>query len=182
MNKKRSFSKTGLILVACMIVCLLLGLAVVPGGFGSDNKKDLDDENTPGIQEVLKDGSPLMIFDKRPEVKALIADFDEDQIKSVSATLSVDGDHGAVTVDAMNAGSQDEITAVYKALKNVIIGDQLEAGKSAEADCTVTFTLADGSTCDFAFENEEVYLLDGKRYAAGGTEGLWSVIQELIDE
>ena len=81
MSAKKKFSKTGLILVACMIVCLLLALAVVPGGFGSDKKKDLDDENTPGIKTVLEDGSPLMIFDKRDEVKTLIADFDDEKVQ-----------------------------------------------------------------------------------------------------
>ena len=170
----RKFSKTGLVLVICMIVCLLIGLSVVPGGFGSDNKKDLDDENTPGLQTVIEDGSPLMIFDKRPEVRKLISDFDEDKVQSLSAELYVDGNGSA-----MNVESQKEITVVYKALKNVVVGEKLDGGKSSGTDCSITFVLADGTACDFAFENESVYLLDGERYEAAGTEGLWSAIQEL---
>lgn len=177
MSAKKKFSKTGLILVACMIVCLLLALAVVPGGFGSDKKKDLDDENTPGIKTVLEDGSPLMIFDKRDEVKTLIADFDDDKVQSVSAELTVDRD--SVSIDISD---QKEITAVYKALKNVVIGEKLKGDESHSADCSVVFVLADGSVCGFAFENESVYMVGGEHYAAAGTESLWSVIEGLANE
>ncbi len=177
MSKK--FSKTGLILVFCMIVCLLIGLAVVPGGFGSGNKKDLDDENTPGIKTVLEDGSPLMIFDKRSEVKVLISDFDEAQVQSVNAKLSAGNDSGDMTDGVVHTDDPETITAVYKALKNIVIGDKLDVGKTADPACTVTFTLSDGSECEFVFESETVYLLDGGRYAAAGTEGFWSAIQGL---
>lgn len=175
MNRK--FSKTGLVLVICMVVCLLIGLAVVPGGFGSDNKKDLDDENTPGLQDVLENGTPLIIFDKRDEVKTLISDFDNDEVDSVIAELTVGNNSYSV-----NVTNQKEITEIYKAVKNVVVGDELTNAKSSSADCSLTFTLADGSACGFAFENESVYMLDGKHYEAAGTEGLWSVIQELGDE
>lgn len=175
MSKK--FSKTGLVLVICMIVCLLIGLAVVPGGFGSDSKKDLDDENTPGLQDVLENGTPLMIFDKRDEVKTLISDFDNDEVRNVIAELTVGSKSYSV-----NVSDPKEITEVYKALKNVVIGDELDDAKSSSADCSLTFVLSDGSACGFAFENESVYMSGGKHYEAAGTDGLWSVIQELANE
>ena len=184
MNKRRKFSMTGVVLVCCMLVCLLLALAVVPGGFGSDKKKDLDDDNTPGLQAVIEDGSPLMIFDKRAETRALMTDFEDDAVESVSA---VQGNEGNSIF--MDSDSQDEITAVYKALKNVIIGDELgeddsdptaaSTAPNNEGACFVAFTLSDGSTCDFTFESTEVYNYGDARYAADGTEGLWSVIEEL---
>lgn len=173
----RKYSKTGLVLVICMVVCLLIGLAVVPGGFGSDNKKDLDDENTPGLQDVLENGTPLMIFDKRDEVKTLISDFDKDEVGKVIAELSIDN-----TSYSANISDQKEITEVYKALKNVVIGDELDDAKSSSADCSLTFVLADGSACGFAFESKSDYMLSGKHYEAAGTDGLWSTIQELADE
>ena len=182
-NKKR-FSKTGIILVGCMLICLILALAVVPGGFGSDDKKDLDDENTPGIQDVIENGSPLLIFDKRPATKALMSEFEENTVESVSATVGNEG-HTAI-LDSADPG---DITEVYKALKNVIIGDELgpsDADPTAANNapnslgaCYVTFELSDGSTADFMFENTEVYNIDDSRYSAAGTEGLWSVVEEL---
>ena len=159
MSKK--FSKTGLVLVICMIVCLLIGLAVVPGGFGSDSKKDLDDENTPGLHEV----------------KTLISDFDNDEVRNVIAELTVGSKSYSV-----NVSDPKEITEVYKALKNIVIGDELDDAKSSSADCSLTFVLSDGSACGFAFENESVYMSGGKHYEAAGTDGLWSVIQELANE
>ena len=187
MSGKRKFSKTGIVLVFCMLICLILALAVVPGGFGSgekDKSKDLDDENTPGLQTVIEDGSPLLIFDKRTETKALMSAFEDDAIESVSAALGNEG--GAFALDTAD---QNEITAVYKALKNVVVGEELgpddsdatSAGNASNTDggCNVFFTLSDGSTCDFTFESSEVYYINGDRYAVSGTEDLWSVIEEL---
>ena len=184
MSKRRKVSMTGIVLVICMLICLLIALAVVPGGFGSDNKKDLDDENTPGLHEVIEDGSPLMIFDKRAETRALIKEFDEDTVQSVSAALGNEG--SSVVIDVTE---EEEITAIYKALKNVVVGEELGPDESdataassspnAEGGCNISFVLSDDSTCDFVFESTEVYYLDGSRYAVSGTEGLWSVIKEL---
>lgn len=187
MSKRRKVSKTGIVLVICMLICLLLALAVVPGGFGSDSKKDLDDENTPGLHEVIEDGSPLMIFDKRAETRALIKEFDEDSVQSVSAAL---GNEGSSVV--LDVTEEEDITAIYKALKNVVVGEELGPDESdataassspnAEGGCNISFVLSDDSTCDFVFESTEVYYLDESRYAVSGTEGLWSVIKELGDQ
>ncbi|MDO4869209.1 MAG: hypothetical protein Q4A65_02780 [Bacillota bacterium] len=186
-DKKRKFSMTGILLVGCMLVCLILALAVVPGGFGSDQKQDLDDENTPGLQAVIEDGSPLLIYDKRPETKALMSDFEEGMVASVNATLGNEGHSVLVDTD-----EQSEITEIYKALKNVMIGDELGPddtdptastnSPNALGACYISFELSDGSTCDFTFENTEVYDMGDGRYAAAGTEGLWAVIEELGDE
>ena len=59
MSKRRKVSKTGIVLVICMLICLLLALAVVPGGFGSDNKKDLDD-----IPETVKNDIEFVLIRK----------------------------------------------------------------------------------------------------------------------
>lgn len=90
---------------------------------------------------------------------------------------------------ALDTADQNEITAVYKALKNVVVGEELgpddsdatSAGNASNTDggCNVFFTLSDGSTCDFTFESSEVYYINGDRYAVSGTEDLWSVIEEL---
>ena len=186
---------TGIVLVVCMLICLLLALAAVPGGLGSDKKKALDDENTPDLHEVIEDGSPLMIFDKREETKALMTAFDGDAIESVSAAA---GNEGASS--AADTSSQKEITAVYKALKNVIIGEELKGdaisadgtasdalpsdsdAANADGGCLISFLMDDGTECTFAFGSAEVYELNGKYYAASGTKNLWSAVQDLAEE
>ena len=195
MGNKKGFSKTGIVLVGCMIICLLLALAVVPGGFGSDKKQDLDDEDTPGIQEVVEDGSPLMIFDKRAETKSLISEFGEGKITGVSA---ISGNEGSST--GFSSTSQKDIKAVYKALKNVVIGDELSeedlasdgtgsdaiVSDSAESNLNgaivITFTLSDETPCDFQFASSEVYVLNDKYYNVAGTEKLWTIVQEISDK
>ena len=62
---KGRFSKTGIALVGCMLVCLILFLAVgMPKGFfgGGGQGGDLDDDGTPKIGEVLKGSNPILVL------------------------------------------------------------------------------------------------------------------------
>lgn len=180
------YSKTGLILVIGMVVCVLLALAVVPGGFGGrDKSKDLEDENTPGLNTVLKEGTPILIYDKRPETLALLKAFDEDAVAAVEI-MPREGDVVITSKDA-------EIISVYKALKNVVVVEEMAKGdKSSDtaeetADReemaefrSLTFKFADGNSCIFEFGGEKILVMDGRDYLITNTAGLWETLKELM--
>lgn len=184
MSKKRKFSMTGIVLVICMLICLLLALAVVPGGIGSDKKKNLDDENTPDLKTVMEDGSPLLIFDKRTETKALMEAFDNDQVSAVHVEVN----DGETTLD-FDSAEAEVITEFYKAVKNVVVGEESDSSAAtAESDsdsygsCRIAFEYesGDGDSCVFEFAGPNAYTLDGTNYAVSGTDGLWDLFEEHI--
>lgn len=179
------YSKTGLILVIGMVVCVLLALAVVPGGFGGrDKSKDLEDENTPGLNTVLKEGTPILIYDKRPETLALLKAFDEDTVTAVEIMPR----EGGVIITSKEA----EIISVYKALKNVVVVEDMAEGdknsdiaeETADREAmaefkSLTFNFADGNSCTFEFRSETVLVMDGRDYLITNAEGMWETLKGL---
>ena len=182
----KKFSKTGIVLVGCMLVCVILALAVgVPNGFfGSGGEGgDLDDEDTPGIQEVVEGSTPLFIFDKRESTQKLMQDFDNGEVASVSLMYDQMGANEEIT-------SEDPaiIKKAYKALKNIVV---LEATGESITDAYhyVYFTLSDGTNVCFSFEGENLMNYDdgngGKEdgnYEVQNTQGLWTLYNNLADK
>ena len=171
---KGRFSKTGIALVGCMVVCLILFLAVgVPNGFFGDGGKggDLDDEGTPKIGEALKGNSPILIFDKSEGAKKLMTAFDEGTI--VSAEVLYDQMGGNAPYKTTD---QEEIRTIYKALKNIVV-----EGKSdmSITDCYhyVFFTLEDGSSYGYRFEGTGLLCYGSDNYDISGGGDLFSFMQ-----
>lgn len=166
-KQKKKISKTGIALVGSMLVCLILCLAVgLPNAFkGGGAGEDLDDENTPGITDIMDGGSPMMIFDKRESTSVLIDAYSDGQI--AAAALKCDGGEAEFT-------SGKEIKSVYKALKNILVEDET-GSSSGKVWGSVIFTLEDGSECAFEFEDEDVYIMDGTAYSISGFEELWDL-------
>ena len=161
--KGRKFSKTGLILVGCMLVCVVLFIAIgAPGGFFGDGGKGdyLDDENTPGIGQVLEGDTPLLVFDKSDGARSLMKAFDEGRIAGATVTqlgagadgsdvsgsggndAAGSGPDGAGAAGSESDGSeavyeatdQEGITQIYKALKNIVVKAEAGSGNKAGAD------------------------------------------------
>lgn len=177
--KNGKFSKTGLILVGCMLVCVILFLAVgVPNGFFGDGGKagDLDDENTPGVEEVMSGQSPLFVFDKSDRTRALISAFDEGRIESVEVFYDQNEYSAYKTTD------QDEIRTVYKALKNiVVIGENDGENSNAFAQTGrhyVKFYSDEGEEYAYIFKGENVIAYKGDEYAIEGGYNLWTFLQD----
>ncbi len=152
MGGKRRYSKTGLVLVMVMVVCLLLVLTVIPGGIGDDGKdKNLDDKNTPGIKTVIEGGTPVMIFDKRESTKKLMQAFDDDEIAAVKIVYDRSG-----TKEEFNSSVPDDIRKVYKALKNVVVVDETDLSENNE-NYRITFLLNDGTESIFDFKGRDIF-------------------------
>lgn len=175
---KGRVSKTGIVLVGCMLVCLILFLAVgVPNGFFGDGGKggDLDDENTPKIGEVLKGSSPILVFDKSDGAKQLMTAFDEGTI--VSATVLYD-EMGAN--EPYETTDQDEIRTIYKGLKNITVTGESETSLT-DSYHFVEFTFADGTSYGYRFEGTELLCYGTENYDISGGEELFSFMREKCE-
>ena len=176
---KRKFSKTGIALVGCMVVCLLLFLAVgMPNGFFGDGGKggDLDDDGTPKIGDVLSGNAPILVFDKSEGAKKLMTAFDEGNIESVEVLYDQGGGNAPYkTTD------QDEIRAVYKALKNITITGESDTS-TTDAYHYVTFTFDDGTGYGYRFESTEALSLDGSNYTITGSGDFFKFLQEKCSQ
>ncbi len=163
---KRNFSKTGIVLVGCMLVCLILFLAVgMPNGFFGDGGKggDLDDDGTPKIGEVINGNTPILVFDKSEGAKKLIKAFDEGTIESVEVLY----DQGGGNLPYKTT-DQDEIRTVYKALKNITITGESDMSVT-DAYHYVTFTFNDDTSYGYRFESTEFLCFDGSNYTIAGS-------------
>ena len=171
---KRKVSKTGIVLVGCMLVCLILFLAVgMPNGFFGDGGKggDLDDDGTPKIGEVIKGSNPIFVFDKSEGAKTLMTAFDEGTIVSAE-----------VLYDQMGANApyqttdQEEIRTIYKALKNITV-----KGKSdmSITDCYhyVFFTFEDGTSYGYRFEGTDLLCYGSDNYDIAGGGDLFGFMR-----
>lgn len=172
--KKRKFSKTGLILVGSMILCVVLFLAIgVPNGFFSDSGSggNIDDENTPGIKEVIEDGTPILIFDKSEGAKALMTAFDEGKIASADVLYDEMGGN-----PSYETSDQGEIKEIYKAMKNIVI---VKETNTSMTDCYhhVYFTLEDGTKYGYSFEGREILNYGDKNYEISGGGDLWNLLR-----
>ena len=175
---KGRFSKTGIVLVGCMLVCLILFLAVgMPNGFFGDGGKggDLDDDGTPKIGEVLKGESPILVFDKSDGAKQLMTAFDEGTI--VSATVLYD-EMGAN--EPYETADQDEIRTIYKGLKNITVTEKSDTSIT-DAYHFVTFTFEDGSSYGYRFEGTGLLCYGEDNYDISGGDGLFSFMKEKCE-
>lgn len=173
MSKKR-FSKTGIALVGCMLVCLIICLAVgLPKGFGGEKKQNLDDENTPGITDIMDGNSPVMIYDKRESTKVLMEAFNDENVAGVVLVC----DNGASEFSGETFG---DVKNVYRALKNILVEDEIASGASTDGSIwgSAVFELEDGSKCSFEFSKCDVLIIDGKAYRISGYEELWKLAEE----
>ena len=175
---KGRFSKTGIVLVGCMLVCLILFLAVgMPNGFFGDGGKggDLDDKDTPKIGEVLKGSNPIFVFDKSEGAKTLMTAFDEGTI--VSAEVLYDQMGGNAPYQTTD---QDEIRTIYKALKNITV-----KGKSnmSITDCYhyVFFTFEDVTSYGYRFEGTELLCYGSGNYDITGGGDLFSFMRSKCE-
>lgn len=171
---KRKYSKTGIALVGCMLVCLILCLAVgMPDGFSGfgSSGKDLDDENTPGISEVLDGESPLLIFDKRESTRILMSAFNEDRVEKV--TVMYDNGEGEAS-----STEQSDITAVYKALKNITVIGESEDDSDSDLN-SVTFVTTDGDESEFIFNGDSIFTDDTGNYEISGGGELLRIIRNM---
>lgn len=181
---KRKFSKTGIALIGCALVCVILALAVgVPNGFFGDGGKaaDLDDEDTPGIEEVMDGQTPLLIFDKSEGSRTLIDAFDKGQVQSVDLLFEKSiADGGVVSEDA------EVIREAYRNMKNITVGEKAE-GAGNDPIYHIYFTLDDDSEIGYAFSDKDIILMPdgtakGTPYHISGYEGLWDYYQKLKEQ
>ena len=175
---KKRVSKTGIVLVGCMLVCLILFLAVgVPNGFFGDGGKggDLDDDGTPKIGEVLKGSNLILVFDKSEGARQLMTAFDEGTIVSA-----------AVLYDEMGANEpyettdQDEIRTIYKGLKNITVTGESEASITDNYHF-VEFTFSDGASYGYRFEGTKLLCYGESNYDISGGEELFGFMREKCE-
>ena len=183
---KGKFSKTGIALVGCMLVCVILALAVgVPNGFFGDSGKggDLDDEDTPKVSDIVDGKTPFFMFDKSQDAMALMTAFDRGEISKVLLMFDPEGGNAPVESD-----DQDVIRQAYKALKNIVI---LEQTKEAGPECyhNLVFTLEDGSDVAYSFDGTGILCYDDGdggnedgSYKIEGAEALQKLYSQLAGE
>lgn len=165
---KKKFSKTGIVLVGSMLVFLIICIVVIKPGV-SGGKNSLDDENTPGITDIMDGSSPLLIFDKRSSTSDLMNAFDRGEV----ARVSIDCDEFSVSTQ-----DQKEIEAIYRALKNILVGEEVYA-KSNGLWGILVFEMEDGTNCEFEFAGESILVTeDGKMYKLMESDELWEVAKE----
>lgn len=180
---KGKFSKTGLILVGGMLVCLILFLAVgMPKGFlsGGGQSGDLDDEDTPGIGEVVKGNTPLLIFDKSESAKILMEAFDNGEIAKVEILYDQAGANSSVESE-----DQAVIRQAYKALKNITVADTTDESVT-DAYHHVYFTLETGAEIGYDFEGPDILVYHdgtakGTNYDISGSQGLWKLYNKMCN-
>ena len=149
MNQKK-FSKTGLALVASMLICLLICLAVLlpKGGLGGSEAEDLNDADTPDLKTVMNEGTPVLIYDKRPEAKALVAAYENGTMEKIEISWQ---DGTDLSVD-----QPSEIKEIYRLFKNIVVTADAEttsagdgiADADPEADAADTDDIADADGDD----------------------------------
>ncbi|MCQ2547294.1 MAG: hypothetical protein MJ161_07120 [Clostridia bacterium] len=181
---KGKFSKTGIALVGCMLVCVILALAVgVPNGFFGDTGKggDLDDENTPKVSDIVDGKTPIFMFDKSKDAMALMTAFDRGEIADVLLMFDPEGGNAPAESD-----DQDVIRQAYKALKNIVV---LEATEDAGPECyhNITFTLNDGTGVTYSFDGTDILIYDDGtgntvKYSIEGAEELQELYSRLAEQ
>lgn len=189
----RKVSKTGIALVGSMILCIILALAIgVPSGFfsgdgGSDN--DLNDDNTPGISDVIDGKIPILMYDKSREAKLLMEAMEDDRVVSVNLLYDQGGGN-----EAIESSDPDVIRRAYKAMKNITVLEDEEVNVAVtDSYHHVYFTLEDGTKVGYSFEGEDVILIPSGAEAGSsgsaaephpveGSRGLWELYRELAEE
>ena len=189
----RKVSKTGIVLVGSMILCIIMALAIgVPSGFfsgdgGGDN--DLNDDNTPGISDVIDGKTPLLMYDKSREAKLLMEAMEDDRVVSVNLLYDQGGGNGEA-----ESSDPDVIRRAYKAMKNITVLEDEEVNVAVtDSYHHVYFTLEDGTKVGYSFEGEDVILIPSGAEAGSsgsaaephlieGSGGLWKLYRELAKQ
>ena len=124
--KQRKFSKTGMVLVGSMIICLLICLAVVlpKGGPGGTEAADLNDADTPDLETVMSEGTPVLIFDKRTEAQALVAAYENGTMEKIQVSWD---DGTEVTVD-----QPSDVKEAYRLFKNIVVTADAETASAGD--------------------------------------------------
>lgn len=158
-------------MVGSMVICLLICLAVlIPrGGAGGPAAEDLNDENTPDLKTVVQEGSPILIYDKRPEAQALLAAYDAGTLEEAWVQVGA-GEKRQVTAPS-------EVKELYRLLKNVVVTGEAQDPRESEASegndpIALGFVLADGSECTYVFAGDGVLAIDDAALAITGEKPL----------
>lgn len=182
-DSQGKISKTGLILIGSMVVCLLICLAVlIPRGGLGGGAEDLNDADTPDLKTVVEEGTPILIADKRSGTQALISAYEHGVIRSATIFLD-DGTE-------KNIRSKEEVTELYRLLKNVVVTGDYDAesadggaeasgegDKNAGDAVILQFALEDEMPAEFAFIGDSIFVTDGDdNIFDGDTEGAREVL------
>ena len=165
-------------MVGSMVICLLICLAVlIPrGGAGGPAAEDLNDENTPDLKTVVQEGSPILIYDKRPEAQALLAAYDAGTLEEAWVQVGA-GEKRQVTAPS-------EVKELYRLLKNVVVTGEAPDPRESEASegndpIALGFVLADGSECTYVFAGDGVLAIDDAQIAITGEKPLLEKLAKL---
>ena len=198
MNQKK-FSKTGLALVASMLICLLICLAVLlpKGGLGGSEAEDLNDADTPDLKTVMNEGTPVLIYDKRPEAQALVAAYENGTMEKIEISWQ---DGTDLTVD-----QPSEIKEIYRLFKNIVVTADAETASAgdgiADADpeaddadtddiddadgddgvakIGLTFRVEDGAPCEYTLIGDSALTIGDEDYRVTGAEALVKYLNTL---
>ena len=143
MNQKK-FSKTGLALVASMLICLLICLAVLlpKGGLGGSEAEDLNDADTPDLKTVMNEGTPVLIYDKRPEAQALVAAYENGTMEKIEISWQ-DGTN-------LSVDQPSEIKEIYRLFKNIVVTADAETASVGDDIADADPEVDDADTDDIA--------------------------------
>ena len=157
MNQKK-FSKTGLALVASMLICLLICLAVLlpKGGLGGSEAEDLNDADTPDLKTVMNEGTPVLIYDKRPEAQALVAAYENGTMEKLFKNI-------VVAADAETASA----------------GDDTDDSDDGEAKIDLAFRVEDGAPCEYTLIGDSALTIGDEDYRVIGAEALVKYLNTL---
>ncbi len=201
--KQRKFSKTGMVLVGSMIICLLICLAVVlpKGGPGGTEAADLNDADTPDLKTVMDEGTPVLIFDKRTEAQALVAAYENGTMEKIQVSWD---DGTEVTID-----TPDQVRETYRLFKNIVVtadaetasagddpegndpeaddieADDVEADEDASGDETepaeidLAFSMEDEAPCEYTLLGESALSIGDEDFRVTGAEPLIEYLNTL---
>ncbi|MBQ9014898.1 MAG: hypothetical protein IJ109_02150 [Firmicutes bacterium] len=162
--RRRKFSKTGLALIGSMLVCLLICLAVLlpGGGLGGQEAEDLNDADTPDLKTVMKEGSPVLIYDKRPEAQALIAAYESGTIEQIRIQWE---DGSEVTAD-----TPFEIREIYRLFKNIVVTGDEEAKSPDGEEIRMVFKVQAGEPCEYTLLGESALAIGDANKSSGDAD------------
>ena len=197
--KQSKISKTGLALVASMLICLLICLAVLlpKGGLGGSEAEDLNDADTPDLKTVMNEGTPVLIYDKRPEAQALVAAYENGTMEKIEISwqdgtdLSVDQPSEikeiyrlfkniVVTADAETASAGDDIDSADPEVDDADTDDIAGAdGDDGVAEISLTFQVEDEAPCEYTLIGDSALTIGDEDYRVTGAEALVKYLNTL---
>lgn len=180
--KQRKFSKTGLALVTSMLICLLICLVVLlpKGGLGGSEAEDLNDADTPDLKTVMNEGTPVLIYDKRPEAQALVAAYENGTMEKIEISWEDGTD--------LTADQPSEIKEIYRLFKNIVVatdaetasaGDDTDDSDDGEAKIGLAFQVEDGAPCEYTLIGDSALTIGDEDYRVTGAEALAKYLNTL---